>query len=286
MRRPARFCGTAGFAACLLVLVTSPASGQLLDRIRERVGQAQEVAEKVGTAVVPVSTEQEITIGRGIAAVVAGRYTLSRDEALTRYVGLVGSTLSSIEPRPGVPYRFAVLDTDEVNAFAAPGGLIFVTRGALALMEDEATLAGVLAHEIGHVDARDVVEEIQSKARTALGIEEAADRVDIAGEEYLRRAVETGATALFMGLSREDELAADAFAVRRTAAAGYDPEGIRRFVDELEDREGDEGVSLLEKTHPDPDDRLDGIDRALEGLPRRASSGVVAADRFRRHVGG
>jgi predicted Zn-dependent protease len=286
--RASRF-APVGAALALAVVaagsLASPAEGQILDRIRERVDQGRQVAEEVGALVVPVSTEQEVTIGRGIAAVVAGRYGVSRDEALTRYVNLVGAALASVAPRPGVAYRFAVLDSDEINAFAAPGGYIFVTRGALGLMDDEATLAGVLAHEIGHVDARDVVEEIQSKARTAWGIEQAAEEVDVAGEEYLRMAVEAGAGALFMGLSREDELEADGFAVRRASAAGYDPAGIRRFVEKLEDREDDENVSFLKKTHPDPDDRLDNIDRALRSLPREATK-VLASERFRRHVPG
>jgi predicted Zn-dependent protease len=281
----ARIGAAFGLALAASGWFAAPAGAQILDRIRERVGQARQVAEEVGAAVVPISTEQEVTIGRGIAAVVAGRYTVARDEALTRYVNLVGSALVSVAPRAGVAYRFAVLDSEEVNAFAAPGGYVFVTRGALELMDDEAMLAGVLAHEIGHVDARDVVEEIQSKARTAWGIEQAAERVDVAGEEYLRLAVEAGAGALFMGLSREDELAADVFAVQRATAAGYDASGIRRFVDKLEDLEGEENVSLLQKTHPDPDDRLDNIDRALRSVPREAPR-VIAAERFRRHVPG
>jgi predicted Zn-dependent protease len=286
-REPARMPRTALaalVASALVGLFPAHAEAQLLDRLRGAADKAQQVADQYGDAVIPISTEQEVTIGRGIAAVVAGRYQVARDEDLADYVNLVGSTLASVAPRDGVAYRFAVLDTDEVNAFAAPGGYIFVTRGALALMEDEAMLAGVLAHEIGHVDERDVVAEIQSKARTTLGIREAADRVDLAGEEYLRKAVETGTGALFMGLSREDELAADAFAIRRTAAVGYDPAGIRRFVAELESREGDEHVSLLEKTHPDPDERLKEIDAALRSLRRPAGEGVVAPERFRRHV--
>lgn len=272
-------------AAVLFLLTAVPVEGQILDRVRDAANQAQRAADRYGAAIVPVSTEQEVTIGRGIAAVVAGRYTVVRDPALTRYVNLVGTVLVSVAPRPGIAYRFAVLDTDEVNAFAAPGGYIFVTRGALALMDDEAMLAGVLAHEIGHVDERHVVEEIQSRARTALGIEEAAERVDVTGEEYLQKAVETGAGALFMGLSRADELAADALGARRAAAAGYDPSGLSRFVEKLEERAGGESVSLLEKTHPDPDDRGDALDEALESGRGDASGGVVAADRFAQRTG-
>lgn len=263
---------------------STSAEAQLLDRILDRAEEAKATADKYGAAVIPISTAQEIELGRGIAATVAGHYTVLRDPALTEYVNLVGTAVAAIDPRPDVGYRFAVLDSDEVNAFAAPGGYVFVTRGALALMTDEATLAGVLAHEVGHVNARDVVSEIQSRARTTIGIQEASDRVDITGEAYLRAAVEAGANALFMGLSREDELEADAYAIRTTAAAGYDPAGLERFVAAL-DRAPQVHVSLLEKTHPDEDDRLEAIERAIRGLPAADREGVTAADRFAARVG-
>ena len=185
----------------LALLAAGPASAdaQILDRILDKAEQVKEVADKVGSAVVPISTEQEIEIGRGIAATIAGHYGVVEDSPLDAYVRLVGTTVAAVDPRSDVRYRFAVLDTDEVNAFAAPGGYVFVTRGALAIMEDEAMLAGVLAHEVGHVNHKDVIAEIQSRARTDLGITEAAERVDVTGEEYLQKAVESGASALFMG---------------------------------------------------------------------------------------
>jgi predicted Zn-dependent protease len=181
-------------------------------------------------------------------------------------------------------YRFAVLDSDEVNAFAAPGGYVFVTRGALALMEDESMLAGVLAHEVVHVNRRDVIEEIQDRARTELGIREAAEAVDITGEEYLQQAIGVGTNALFMGLGREDEIEADTIGMRMATDAGYDRAGIERFVAALEEHSDSEALSLLEKTHPDPDDRLDALHEAMRRIPSDRAGKVVAADRFRRHV--
>ena len=273
-----------GTAALLLLADSPPASGQIFDRVRERAEQALGVAEKVGAAVVPISTEQEIEIGRGVAATVAGHYTLYRDTTLTRYVNLVGNAVAAANPRPDVVYRFAVLDTDEVNAFAAPGGYVFVTRGALALMEDESMLAGVLAHEVTHVNQRDVIEEIQDRARTEIGISEAAERIDITGEEYLQKAIGVGTNALFMGLGREDEIEADTIGMRMASDTGYDRAGLERFVTLLEQSADEESLSLLEKTHPDPDDRLEALEDAMRRIPPDRVGSVTATARFQRHL--
>ena len=275
----------ATMVAFLWTASATPAPAQILKGLRERAEQVLETAEKVGTAVVPISTEQEVEIGRGIAATVAGHYTLSHDSTLTRYVNLVGNAVAAADPRPDVVYRFAVLDSDEVNAFAAPGGYVFVTRGALSLMDDEAMLAGVLAHEVAHVNQKDVIEEIQDRARTELGIREAAERIDITGEEYLEKAIGVGANALFMGLSREDEIEADTIGMRMASDTGYDRTGVERFVSRLAEHSEEESLSLLEKTHPDTDDRLSALREAMRRIPADRSGRVVAADRFRRHLG-
>jgi len=274
----------AALAAVVLLASATPGRAQILDRLRDSAERVLDTAEKVGTAVVPISTEQEVEIGRGVAATVAGHYSLSRDSTLTRYVNLVGNAVAAADPRPDVVYRFAVLDSDEVNAFAAPGGYVFVTRGALALMDDEAMLAGVLAHEVAHVNQRDVIEEIQDRARTELGIREAGERVDVTGEEYLEKAIGVGANALFMGLGREDEIEADTIGMRMASDTGYDRTGIERFVSRLAEHSEDESLSLLEKTHPDPDDRLEALRQAMRRIPADRSGRVVAADRFHRHL--
>jgi len=275
-----------GAAALLLLASAAPGRAQILDRLRNRAEQVLDTAEKVGTAVVPISTEQEIEIGRGIAATVAGHYTLSHDSTLTRYVNLVGNAVAAADPRPDVVYHFAVLESDEVNAFAAPGGYVFVTKGALALMDDEAMLAGVLAHEVAHVNQKDVIEEIQDRAWTELGIREAAERIDVTGEEYLEKAIGVGTNALFMGLGREDEIEADTIGMRMASDTGYDRTGVERFVSRLAEHSEDESLSLLEKTHPDTDDRLSALREAMRRIPSDRSGRVVAADRFRRHLEG
>ncbi len=258
-----------------VIASVSPAEAQLLDRIKKAAG----IAQRAAPAIITVSTEQEVEIGRGIAATIAGYYGIVQDPELTRYVNLVGLTVASVDPRPDIIYRFAVLDTDDVNALAAPGGYVFVTRGALALMNDEAMLAGVLGHEVGHVNRRHVVKEIQARARTELGLEEITEQINLTGGEYLEQTIQLGTTALFMGLSREDELEADAYGVEVAADAGYDPNGLTRFLNALPNAEK-EHRSLLAKTHPDIDDRLDEVENAIDDLKTDAGT-VTANERFK-----
>ena len=145
-------------------------------------------------------------------------------------------------------------------------------------------LAGVLAHEVTHVNQRDVIEEIQDRARTEFGITEAAERVDIAGEQYLEQAIGVGTNALFLGLGREDEIEADTIGMRMASDTGYDRGGIQRFIAQLEEHSDDASLSLLEKTHPDPDDRLDALEDAIDRIPSERRGKVVAAERFRRNL--
>jgi predicted Zn-dependent protease len=257
-----------------VIASVSPAEAQLLDRIKKAAG----IAQRTAPAVITISAEQEVEIGRGIAATIAGYYGVVQDPELTRYVNLVGLAVASVDPRTDIAYRFAVLDSDDVNALAAPGGYVFVTRGALALMNDEAMLAGVLGHEVGHVNRRHVVKEIRARARTELGLEEITEQINLTGEEYLEQTIQLGTTALFMGLSRGDELEADAYGVEVAAGAGYDPNGLTRFLAALPNAEA-ERRSLLAKTHPDIDDRLDAINDAIDDLETDDAT-VTASDRF------
>lgn len=245
----------------------------------ERLGQS---LGRIGAAAMPIGPEKETEIGRGIAATVAGRYAVLRDPELTRYINLVGLAVAEQSPRRyEIDFRFAVLDADDVNAFAAPGGYIFITRGALAVMESEAELAGVLAHEIGHVDAKHVIDEI----RRADVIQTAQDESQLSGA-LLDRIASLGTGLLFTGLSREDELEADALGLRYAAATGYRADGLIRFVDRLRALEGtDEGrLRELSATHPSPADRLEALRQGLVEHGIDPEAGEVLDGRFRRHT--
>ena len=247
-----------------------PAAAQsLLDRIRQ--------VASVARTLLPISTDKEVEIGRGIAATIAGRFPVSTDAALTRYVNLVGLTVASQAPRADITYRFGVLETPIVNAYAAPGGYIFITKGSLDLIRSESELAGVLAHEVGHVNRRHVIEQIR-KSDT---MREVKSSLDLQGSA-LDHVVGAGTDALFTGLSRGDELEADSLGLEYASSAGYDPGGLAAFIGRLDQHAGEGPVSEFFATHPKPNERVERLHSIAqrEGL----RGGVVLAERYRDSI--
>ena len=272
MNRTIRTGTVLGAVALLAAAAARPASAQsLLDRLRQ--------AANVVRTLLPISTDKEVEIGRGIAATIAGRYPVSRDAALTRYVNLVGLTVASVAPRPDITYHYAVLETPDVNAFAAPGGYIFITRGALGLIHSEAELAGVLAHETGHVNAKHVINQIR-KSDT---MREVKSQIDIQGG-VLDQLVGGGTNMLFMGLSRGDELEADSLGLEYAASAGYDPGGLAAFVARLNQHAGEGPLADFTATHPRPDERIARLTAIAQREGLATGSGVELADRYRANV--
>jgi predicted Zn-dependent protease len=231
-----------------------------------------------------MSLDKERQIGREVAAVVLGRWQPVNNPALTDYVNMVGTVVAQQSPRfTEVPFRFAVLDTDEINAFAAPGGYIFVTRGALELMESEAELAGVLGHEISHVDQKHVLEQVR-KGNMITG---AASEAELNGP-VMDKAVETLAGVIFKGLDRGSELEADSLGMLYAAAAGYRPDGLLTFVRRLQANESSPRrgrfLAEMKATHPPSADRVAALERQAPAEHLDMTSGQLLADRFRRYV--
>lgn len=217
---------------------------------------------------VMMSESQEIALGRQVDVQIKKQYKVYESKALQDYVNRVGQKLATQSHRPNLQYRFTVLDSPEVNAFALPGGYVYITRGILAYLNSEAELAAVLGHELGHVTARHSVRQ-QSAAQAAnIGLTVISifvPEINSMGGQNLTNIV---GGALLSGYGREHELEADRLGAQYLARADYDPQAIIRVLRvlknqelrdiELAKQEGREPrrYSGLFATHPDNDTRL------------------------------
>lgn len=235
-----------------------------------------------------ISEAQEIEIGRRADPEIRNRYGVLDDPALQAYVASVGRRLADTASVRAYPYRFLVVDSSEVNAFAVPGGYVYVTRGMLAALASEAELAGVLGHEIGHVSNRDGARQLTK----GLGLQALTLGLAVASPGGRENAgawlqVMSGLSSLILlGYSREDELEADAAAIRYLHLAGYDPRAVPAFLRRLWQRERLGGVAYpgVLATHPDSATRL----ARAETLASLASAGghVAGEDEYKRRLDG
>ena len=246
-------------AALLLLPITSQAG--FFDKLKEGLesgnldlGQTFKSAQQ---AFGEVSPEQENAIGEEAVAVLLGAVPLLDNDPLQRYVNRVGHWVALHTERQQLPWRFGVLDSDDVNAFAAPGGYVFVTKGLLLRMQSEAELAGTLAHETVHVVEKHYLDAVQKQARMDLAVNIAGTQVDGGDREKLER-ISSGFRELYSrGLDKEDEFEADRKGVVIAARSGYDPYGLPAVLQTLAGMNPDDAsLAFLFKTHPPPAKRL------------------------------
>jgi beta-barrel assembly-enhancing protease len=209
-----------------------------------------------------VPEADEVKIGRYVAGNLLGAAPLVNDDALQSYVNRVGRWVALASERPDLQWTFGVIESKAVNAFAAPGGYIFLTRGLYGLLRDEAELAGVLGHEIGHVVRRHHLKVMQKSQ--ALGVGSDLIRKRLGDNKIAKSLVGTGAEIMARGLDRDAEFEADRIGVVLAARAGYDPYGLPSVLQEISHFSGaDSSVALLFKTHPHPDERLARLGEAM-----------------------
>ncbi len=217
---------------------------------------------KVLSAVRELSVEEEIEIGRQISGNLLGAAPLVPDDAVQAYVNKVGRWIASQSGRADLKWTFGVIDSADINAFAAPGGYVFLTKGLYARLQDEAQLAGVLAHEIAHVQEKHHLKVLQKQQLMNLGSEALSRKVK--GEEVVQKLIGSGAEILARGLDKGAEFEADRVGVVLAARAGYDPFGLPAVLQDIGANTQDAGsVALLFKTHPHPDERLAALGEAM-----------------------
>lgn len=258
--------------ASLAILLCGPAAAQFdfLKKALENApipGKAKSALDKtmdVAEKTKEIDEPKEIAIGQEFAASLLGAKPLLNDPALQKYVNTLGRWLASQSERPDLPWTFGVLNDDGFNAFATPGGSIFVTKGLLARMRNEAELAGVLSHEIGHVIRKHYLKAIQSNAVTGLGVDLLADNINKGSAELKTFAANIFKDVYARGLDKDDEYEADRVGVVIAARAGFDAYGLPSVLQTLQSQNPqDKGFSLLFETHPTPTDRLDRLNRAM-----------------------
>ena len=211
---------------------------------------------------VGISQEEEITIGRQIAGNLLGASALVKDQSLQRYVNNVGRWVASQSERPDLPWHFGVIESSDINAFAAPGGYIFLTRGLYSLLQNEAELAGVLGHEIGHVIRKHHLKILQQSSLVDLGGKLFSKR--IGGNDKVQKLIGNGAEIVARSLDKNAEFEADRIAVVLAARAGYDAFALPEVLEQIGHFSKDDGsVALLFKTHPHPDERLEKLGLAM-----------------------
>lgn len=258
--------------------------------------QAQSIT-KVTTAVAKtfedITPEQEYYIGRSVGAVIVNRYKPFPNAEANDYLNLLGQTLAQASDRPETfgGYHFLILDSGEINAFAAPGGLIFVSRGMLRICRSEDAVAAVLAHEIAHVQLRHGLQAIdKSRLTQALTTIAAESAKTLGGRELadLTKAFEGSigditSTMVNNGYSRGFEREADAAAVTILSRVGYDPNGLVAMLKEMEKNLKPGGLDFA-KTHPSPKSRIEDIESRNVGAPASAE-GFARQGRFRKALG-
>jgi predicted Zn-dependent protease len=262
-------------ALCLALLFCAEAQAQF------NLNRLIDAARNLSQASTGIDEKQEIEIGRDIASTLLGAAPLVPDEALQRYVNHIGRWLASQTERPDLPWQFGVLDAPQLNAFATPGGYIFVTRGLLARMRSEAELAGVLAHEIVHVLKKHHLAAIQKNAQASL----AGDALSLALRDrnsvVRDKLVAFGTEMYARGLDKSDELQADQLGIVIAARAGYDAYGLPSVLQMLQAMNPeDSGLALMFKTHPAPAERLGSIEQTMQPVLDAYSAQPQLAERF------
>lgn len=254
---------------------------KLLDQVaRDKLGVKSDAANP-SDAAIPLTGNptdaDEALLGREIAGRLLGAAPLVKNDALQAYVNKVGRYVAAQSGRADLNWTFGVIESPAINAFAAPGGYVFVTRGLYAMLQSEAELAGILAHEIGHVNARHHVKLMQKQRVLAMGQEALLKK---AGNNSVKMLVGNGAEICSRSLDKSAEFEADRLGVYYATKAGYDTYGLPAVLDRLDASGASDAVSLLYRTHPLPAARLSAIDQALGRRYDTLSPGATVEKRL------
>ncbi|PYR93264.1 MAG: hypothetical protein DMF84_09730 [Acidobacteria bacterium] len=263
----------------LASLLAAPAHAQF-GSILNKAQKAKDTADKV--ADLNITEEEERKLGENVSTSLRDKFGVYQDAEVAKYVTLVGNVLAQGSSRANLNWTFIVLDTDAVNAFAAPGGIIHVTRGLLGLAKNEAELAGVLGHEITHVTAKHTVRFIQKSKGISVGS-------DLAGggstrDYIISKMSEKAFHVLLDGtFSREDENEADKAGVELANKLGYAANGLAEVLKKLDARNsGREDRNGLFASHPDTKDRIAKIEKEVKD--EKLTGSATVSSRYAKYI--
>jgi len=272
-------------AASGLLAAVPASAGWEMPKLPSSLDKVIETAKEVKAAVSTPEEDEERVLGQDVAATLLGAAKPLANPAIQQYVNRVGLWVALQSGRPNLPWRFAVLDNPNVNAFATPGGYVFITRGLLDQMQSEAELAGALGHEIAHVEKKHHLKAMKKDAGMKLLGRGATQVLGGAGSsedrERLGKVAGVAKGLYARGLDKTDEYEADRVGAILAARAGYDPYGLAQVLQTLDSVNADSSkFALLFKTHPKPSERLAQLDQSLgpklDALGQRPS----VAERF------
>ncbi len=226
------------------------------------------------------SKQEEIALGREITGNLLGAAPLVKDDALQKYVNSVGRWVASQSERPDLPWHFGVIESDDLNAFAAPGGYVMITKGLYRKMNNEAQLAGVLGHEIGHVVAKHQLKVLQKQQLLNMGAGLLSKKV-AKDNKLISKAIGSGAEISARSLDKSAEFEADRLGMSYATRSGYEAFGLSDILQIMgQTGKNDSSVALLFKTHPHPDERLATLGDAVGNRLDNVKAGKTLENRF------
>ena len=270
-------------SAALCALLAAPAHAQL-GGLSGRLKQAQDAKAKLDkVADLKMSDADERKLGEEVSAQLRHDFGVYQDKDVTKYVSLVGGLLAQASSRPRLDWQFIVLDTDGVNAFASPGGIVHITRGALGLIRNEAELAGVLGHEITHVTAKHTVRAIQKNRVVTLTAEEVGGSGGLTQSVLSKLAGAAYKNIISNAFDRDDEVEADSVGITLASKSGYAPGALSDVLKRLEDRnKSQEEPNGMFASHPLIKDRIATMAKVVKDS-KLAGSATVAS-RYAKHI--
>lgn len=226
------------------------------------------------------SRAEEVALGREISGSLLGAAPLVNDAALQKYVNLVGRWVASQSERPDLPWKFGVIESSDLNAFAAPGGYVLVTKGLYQKLQNEAQLAGVLGHEIAHVVKKHQLKVLQKQQLLGYGAGKLGEMFS-KNDKVAQKVIDSGAEISARSLDKEAEFEADRMGMVLATRAGYDAFSLGEVLQTIgQTNKTDNSVALLFKTHPHPDERLAKLGNSAGNKFDQMQHGKTLENRF------